>query len=173
MEKKEIKISLSSFFLIFALITIIVIAICLFFWNFYRRKDVGKKFFEDSEKPYNKKAPEMYYHKQRMYRLCYGFFIGVHYLLVVMSVSLTSVTIYMVMDEKLELHIRIIVSVMAAITTTLQTILRFDKVGEGYICAMRILEQAILEYEQVESNGLEVLLKANIEAEQIIHNMNQ
>ena len=155
------------------LITVIVIAICLFFWNFYRRKDVGKKFFEDSEKPYNKKAPEMYYHKQRMYRLCYGFFIGVHYLLVVMSVSLTSVTIYMVMDEKLELHIRIIVSVMAAITTTLQTILRFDKVGEGYICAMRILEQAILEYEQVESNGLEVLLKANIEAEQLIHNMNQ
>lgn len=155
------------------LITIIVIAICLFFWNFYRRKDVGKKFFEDSEKPYNKKAPEMYYHKQRMYRLCYGFFIGVHYLLVVMSVSLTSVTIYMVMDEKLALLIRIIVSVMAAITTTLQTILRFDKVGEGYICAMRILEQAILEYEQVESNGLEVLLKANIEAEQIIHNMNQ
>lgn len=155
------------------LITVIVISICLFFWNFYRRKDVGKKFFEDSEKPYNKKAPEMYYHKQRMYRLCYGFFIGVHYLLVVMSVSLTSVTIYMVMDEKLELHIRIIVSVMAAITTTLQTILRFDKVGEGYICAMRILEQAILEYEQVESNGLEVLLKANIKAEQIIHNMNQ
>ena len=155
------------------LITIIVIAICLFFWNFYRRKDVGKKFFEDSEKPYNKKAPEMYYHKQRMYRLCYGFFIGVHYLLVVMSVSLTSVTIYMVMDEELALLIRIIVSVMAAITTTLQTILRFDKVGEGYICAMRILEQAILEYEQVESNGLEVLLKANIEAEQIIHNMNQ
>ena len=151
----------------------IVISICLFFLHFYHQKDLGKKFFENNEKPFNKKAPEMYYHKQRMFRLCYGFFIGVHYLLVVMSVSLTSVTIYMVMDEKLELHIRIIVSVMAAITTTLQTILRFDKVGEGYICAMRIIEQAILEYEEIKENDLKVLLQANIEAEKVIHNMHQ
>lgn len=79
----------------------------------------------------------------------------------------------MVMDEKLALYIRMIVSVMAAITTTLQTILRFDKVSEGYICAMRIIEQAILEYEEVEDNTLEVLLQANKEAEQVIHNMYQ
>ena len=156
-----------------ALIVVIIVAICIFFWHFYKEKEVGKKFFEDSEKPYGKKAPEMYYHKQRMYRLSYGFFIGVHYLLVVMSVILTTVTIYMVMDEKLALYIRMIVSVMAAITTTLQTILRFDKVSEGYICAMRIIEQAILEYEEVEDNTLEVLLQANKEAEQVIHNMYQ
>lgn len=111
---------------------------------------MGKKFFEESEKPYKKKAPEMYYHKQRMFRICYGFFIGVHYFLVVASISFTTITIYMVMDEDLSLFIRIFVSVMATITTTLQTILRFDKVGEGYICAMRIIEQAILEYEDIE-----------------------
>ncbi len=127
-------------------VTLVVIGILLFFTHFYHNKDVGKKFFEDSEKPFNKKAPEMYYHKQRMYRLCYGFFIGIHYLLVVMSVSFSSITIYMVMDEKFNLSIRIFISVMATITTTLQTILRFDKVAEGYICAMRTLDQAILEY---------------------------
>lgn len=132
-----------------------------------------EKNFEDSEKPFNKKAPEMYYHKQRMYRLCYGFFIGIHYLLVVMSVSFSSITIYMVMDEKLNLSIRIFISVMATITTTLQTILRFDKVAEGYICAMRILEQAILEYENIELTTLDVLLQANIKAEEVIHNMYQ
>lgn len=154
-----------------AFVTGIVIGILLFFTHFYHKKDLGKKFFEDSEKPYNKKAPAMYYHKQRMFRLCYGFFIGVHYLLVVMSISFTSVTIYMVMDEQLDLYIRIFISVMAAITTTLQTILRFDKVGEGYICGMRIIEQAILEYEDKENSTLEVLLEANIKAEEIIHNM--
>ena len=104
----------------------IVISICLFFLHFYHQKDLGKKFFENSEKPFNKKAPEMYYHKQRMFRLCYGFFIGVHYFLVVSSISFTSITIYMVMDNNLDLFIRISISVMAAITTTLQTVLQFD-----------------------------------------------
>lgn len=154
-------------------VTLVVIGILLFFTHFYHNKDVGKKFFEDSEKPFNKKAPEMYYHKQRMYRLCYGFFIGIHYLLVVMSVSFSSITIYMVMDEKLNLSIRIFISVMATITTTLQTILRFDKVAEGYICAMRTLEQAILEYENIELTTLDVLLQVNIKAEEVIHNMYQ
>lgn len=154
-----------------AFVTGFVIGIILFFTHFYHKKDLGKKFFEDSEKPYNKKAPEMYYHKQRMFRLCYGFFIGIHYLLVVMSISFTCITIYMVMDTELNLYIRIFISVMASITTTLQTILRFDKVGEGYICAMRIIEQAILEYEDKKSATLEVLLQANIKAEEIIHNM--
>lgn len=154
-------------------VTLVVIGILLFFTHFYHNKDVGKNFFEDSEKPFNKKAPEMYYHKQRMYRLCYGFFIGIHYLLVVMSVSFSSITIYMVMDEKLNLSIRIFISVMATITTTLQTILRFDKVAEGYICAMRTLEQAILEYENIELTTLDVLLQANIKAEEVIHNMYQ
>lgn len=154
-------------------VTLVVIGILLFFTHFYHNKDVGKKFFEDSEKPFNKKASEMYYHKQRMYRLCYGFFIGIHYLLVVMSVSFSSITIYMVMDEKLNLSIRIFISVMATITTTLQTILRFDKVAEGYICAMRTLEQAILEYENIELTTLDVLLQANIKAEEVIHNMYQ
>lgn len=154
-------------------ITIIVISVLLFFTHFYHNKDLGKKFFEDSEKPFNKKAPDIYYHKQRIYRLCYGFFIGIHYVLVVMSVSFSTVTIYMVMDEKLNLSIRIIVSVMATVTTTLQTILRFDKVGEGYICAMRVLEQAILEYENKDSTTLEILLEANIKAEEMIHNMHQ
>lgn len=154
-------------------VTLVVIGILLFFTHFYHNKDVGKKFFEDSEKTFNKKAPEMYYHKQRMYRLCYGFFIGIHYLLVVMSVSFSSITIYMVMDEKLNLSIRIFISVMATITTTLQTILRFDKVAEGYICAMRTLEQAILEYENIELTTLDVLLQANIKAEEVIHNMYQ
>lgn len=154
-------------------VTLVVIGILLFFTHFYHNKDVGKKFFEDSEKPFNKKAPEMYYHKQRMYRLCYGFFIGIHYLLVVMSVSFSSITIYMVMDEKFNLSIRIFISVMATITTTLQTILRFDKVAEGYICAMRTLDQAILKYENIELTTLDVSLQANIKAEEVIHNMYQ
>lgn len=38
---------------------------------------------------------------------------------------------------------------------------------------MWIIEQAILEYEEVESNGLDILLQVNIEAERVIHNMYQ
>lgn len=33
----------------------IVIGILIFFTHFYHNKDLGKKFFEDSEKPYDKK----------------------------------------------------------------------------------------------------------------------
>lgn len=160
-------------FIVVSFIVGIIIGILLVFTHFYRKKDLGKKFFEDSEKPFNKKAPEMYYHKQRMFRFCYGFFMGIYYFLVIMSVSFTIITIYMIMDDKLNLYIRIFISVMAAITTTLQTILRFDKVGEGYICAMRIIEQAILEYENRERESLEILLQANIEAEEVIHNKYQ
>lgn len=38
---------------------------------------------------------------------------------------------------------------------------------------MRIIEQAILEYEHKESESLEILLQANIKAEEVIHNMHQ
>ena len=38
---------------------------------------------------------------------------------------------------------------------------------------MRILEQAILEYEEQESAELDVLLQANQKSEEIIHNMFQ
>lgn len=137
----------------------------------YRKRDIGKKFFENSEKPYGKIAPSIYYYKQRIFRFAYGFFIVIHYILMLMSVSFTSLTIYMVMDRKISLYIRIFISVMAAITTTLQITLRFEKIAEGYIRAMRILEQAILEYEHREETQLDILLIANKKAEKIIHNM--
>jgi hypothetical protein len=38
---------------------------------------------------------------------------------------------------------------------------------------MRVLEQAILEYEERPDTSLEILLQANIKAEEIIHNMFQ
>lgn len=50
----------------------IILGAFLIFMRFYHDKDCGKKFFEDSEKPFNKKAPEMYYHKQRMFRMGQG-----------------------------------------------------------------------------------------------------
>jgi heme/copper-type cytochrome/quinol oxidase subunit 4 len=143
------------------------------FWHFYKNRNIGKKFFVENEKPYDKVAPSMYYDKQMMYRKSYGFFIGVHYILVVMSVSLTVITIYMVMDTQLNNGLRLIISVLAAVSTNLQIVLRFDKVAEGYICAMRVLEQAILEYEERKDASLEILLQANIKAEEIIHNMFQ
>mgnify|MGYP000129784902 CR=1 FL=1 len=154
-------------------IILIILCIIKFFLYFYKRRNIGKDFFKESEKPFGKKAPEMYYDKQMMFRKCYGFFIGVHYLLVVMSISLTTITIYMVMDTKLELISRMVVSVLAAVSTNLQIVLRFDKVAEGYICAMRILEQAILEYEEQEPAELDILLQANQRSEEIIHNMFQ
>ena len=155
------------------IIVLIIILIIRFFWYFYKRRNIGKDFFKESEKPFGKKAPEMYYDKQMMFRKCYGFFIGVHYLLIVMSISLTTITIYMVMDSDLDIVPRLIVSVLAAVSTNLQIVLRFDKVAEGYICAMRVLEQAILEYEQEESLGLDILLQANKKSEEIIHNLFQ
>lgn len=158
-----------SCFIIFSIIAFI----CKVFWYFYTRRNIGKDFFKKNEKPFGKIAPDMYYEKQMMFRKCYGFFIGVHYILLVMSVSLTTITIYMVMDTELNNTVRLVVSVLAAVSTTLQVVLRFDKVAEGYICAMRILEQAILEFEEIESAKLETLLEANIRAEQVIHNMHQ
>ncbi|MGN0405345.1 MAG: hypothetical protein ACI4F1_08995 [Bariatricus sp.] len=159
-------IILSCFIIIF-----IIIIIIKAFWYFYKRRNIGKDFFAESEKPFGKKAPEMYYDKQMMFRKCYGFFIGVHYLLVIMSISLTTITIYMVIDTELNNIARLTVSVLAAISTNLQIVLRFDKVAEGYISAMRVLEQAILEYEERQNESLEILLQANMRAEEIIHNM--
>lgn len=155
------------------IILAIIIFVIRFFWYFYKRRNIGKDFFVESEKPFKKKAPEMYYDKQMMFRKCYGFFIGIHYILVVMSISLTTITIYMVMDTNLNNIARLTVSVLAAVSTNLQIVLRFDKVAEGYICAMRILEQAILEYEEREEETLDVLLSANIRAEETIHNLHQ
>ena len=63
------------------------------------------------------------------------------------------------MDDDLDLFIQISISIMVAITTTLQTVLRFDKVGEGYICANRIIEQVILEYEERRDTDLDVLYR--------------
>jgi hypothetical protein len=68
----------------------------------------------------------------------------------------------MVMDTELNSILRLIISVLAAVSTNLQIVLRFDKVAEGYICAMRVLEQAILEYEERQDTSLEILLQANI-----------
>jgi hypothetical protein len=147
--------------------------IIISFLSFYNNRNIGKKFFVDNEKPLNRLAPSMYYDKQMMYRKCYGFFIGVHYILVLMSTTLTVITIYMVMDTALNNMLRLVVSVLAAVSTNLQIVLRFDKVAEGYICAMRVLEQAILEYEERPDTSLEILLQANIKAEEIIHNMFQ
>lgn len=156
--------------------TIIFLLILIFiggkiFFKVYKNKDIGKKFFQESEKPFQKSAPNIYYDKQMLFRKYYGFFIGVHYVLVVLSISLTTITIYMVSDENLNFNLRMIVSVLAAISTTFQVILRFDKVAEGYIRAVRIMEQAILEYEQCEDADFDVLLEANRRAEEIIHNM--
>jgi heme/copper-type cytochrome/quinol oxidase subunit 4 len=151
----------------------IIVFVIIVFLRFYNNRNIGKKFFVDNEKPLNRVAPSMYYDKQMMYRKSYGFFIGVHYILVVMSISLTVITIYMVMDTELNRRLRLIVSVLAAVSTNLQIVLRFDKVAEGYICAMRVLEQAILEYEEKQGTSLDILLQANIKAEEIIHNMFQ
>ncbi len=147
--------------------------IIFLFCYFSKNKTIGKKFFKDNDKPFNKIAPQFYYDKQQMYRKYYGFLIGIHYFLLFSSISLTTITIYMVMDTNINETTRIAVSVLAAISTTLQSILKFDKLGEAYISAMRVIEQAILEYEEVENAQLEILLSANIKAEEIIHNIFQ
>ena len=74
-------------------------------------------------------------------------------------------------DGNLNFNLRMIVSFLAAMATIFQVILRFDKVAEGYIRAVRIMEQAILEYEQCEDADFDVLLEANRRAEEVIHNM--
>lgn len=55
-------------------IILIILCIIKFFLYFYKRRNIGKDFFKESEKPFGKKAPEMYYDKQMMFRKCYGFF---------------------------------------------------------------------------------------------------
>ena len=50
------KVKQCGSFLFGVLVVGIVISICLFFLHFYHQKDLGKKFFENSEKPFNKKS---------------------------------------------------------------------------------------------------------------------
>ncbi len=142
------------------------------FLVFWKQKGVGNDFIRYSEKPAKKVAPKVYYHKQVLYRKYYGIFIGVHIYLTLSSVILTLITVYMIMDDSLEQNTRIAVSVLAAITSVLQLTLQLGKKSEGYVLAVRILEQAILEYEQEEAD-LKKLLEANIEAEKVIHNFVQ
>ncbi|MBQ3509760.1 MAG: hypothetical protein IJA90_07085 [Peptococcaceae bacterium] len=148
-------------------IAVIVLAV---FGASYKNKELGNAFMKKSEKPFKRTAPSIYYDKQMIFRKCYGFFIGVHTLLVILSTVLTIITIYMVMDTQLALNIRITVGVLAAASANLQISLRYDKVAEAYIQAMRILEQAILEYEQTENASYQILLDANRRAEEVIQN---
>jgi len=151
------------------IVVAVIITIISLFIHLYKDKGKGIKFLKDCESRSGIEVPDVYYHKQRMYRYCYGFFIGVHYLLIVMSVTFSSITIWMVTDENKS--IALVVSVIAAISTTLQTVLRFDKIAEGYICAVRIMEQAILEFKHGKFPEYRELLEANKRAEEVIHNL--
>ncbi len=149
---------------------LIIVVILLVFRRFYNDKNVGRKFLFESKKPFNKIAPAIYYDKQMLFRKYYGLLILIHYFFTVMSVFLTTLTIYMVMDSELDDTLRLVVTVLAAVCTNLQMILQFDKMAEAYIVAIRILEDAIIRYEQIEETSLEVLIEANKKAEDVIHN---
>lgn len=155
------------------LLIIIVGAIIYLFYRVNKDKSIGKDFMIKNSEHHPRSAPPFYFDKQQMFRKYYGFLIGIHYFLLISSISLTTLTIYMVIDTKLNDTVRVTISVLAAITTTLHTILNFEKMGSAYISAMRVIEQAILEYESAKDDDLDILLKANIKAEEIIHNIFQ
>ena len=129
-------------------------------------KNVGKKFLKDSEK--EQKAPEFYYDKQKFLRTYYVVCMVIDYILLIISIVCSTIVIYMIMDITINLELKITISVLAAVSTTLRAIIKPDRIGHIYMKATRILENAIIEYEQGDKK--KSLIEANKEAEALIEN---
>lgn len=135
----------------------------------FKNEKIGYEFLYNSEKIHNRTAPKLYYDKQRLYRFYYGFFIGLHYFFVIASVVFSALTITMVMDIKgVPQTVKLIISSLATITNTFQVILRFDKIAIRKLYAVRILEQAIIDFEYNDDEDYSILVEANKKAEETI-----
>lgn len=110
-----------------------------------------------------------YIRKHTTFRLLFLVYSITHHLLNIISVVSAMVSIYMVLDSSSD-NIRAIILLVSAVSTNHIFGLRLDRTAAGYVEAMRILENEILNYLQCETKGLSKLQKANDEAEQYIAN---
>lgn len=124
--------------------------------------------------------------KHTIFRFFALFYAVIHYVLNVISVATSFITVYMVMIEgDTLLNMRIFFLLTSAISTNLLIGFRLDKISGAYAQAMRILEEAILkccdggkddklpengqsEDKQPENNLYKMLYEANSKAEQYL-----
>lgn len=64
--------------------------------------------------------------------------------------------------------VKLVISSLATITNTFQVILRFDKMAIRKLYAVRILEQAIIDFEYKDDEDYSILVEANKKAEETI-----
>ena len=148
---------------LFVGILFVTFIIAIIFFRAFKNKEHGKVLLKDSEK--TQKAPEFFYSKQRLFRYYYTLFQGIDFLLIVFMTVFSIITIYMVIDNNPDINIRIFCSAASAISAMLKATIRPDKIAQGYIIGVRILENAIIKYELCDNADLCFLISANQEAE--------
>lgn len=118
-----------------------------------------------------KDEAELYFYikKHTIFRLCFLAYSITHYLLNIISIIFSMVTIYMVLDKSIDSNLQAVFLLVAAISTNLSISLRLDCIAEGYAQAMRIMEYAILNYIR-KGASLYSLCEANKKAEECIGN---
>ena len=151
--------------LLIAIILAILISIVLYIKN---EKDIG--YFKGIASDNLLKGEMLFYIKKHtIFRLFFILYSVTHYVLNIISVIFSMVSIYMFLDDDLDPSVQAIFLLIAAISSNLSIGLRFDRIAEGYIQAMRIMENAILNYAiDQKSSGLQSLREANDKAEQYI-----
>ena len=160
--------SISVVFMILVVLTGLIILIgAILGITAYKCKN---KYFPESGVEDRLNKINFYINKHTIFRRFAMLYSIVHYLLQIISIVTTLITIYMVVDTSDKLKIQIIFLLLSAVFSSLGIILRFDKVGGCYAQAMRVLETAILTYLAGEDDSLLPLVDANKEAEEIIEN---
>lgn len=104
--------------------------------------------------------------KHDIFRRCALLYIGLHYLISILAVIFTLMTVYMILDKSINIYWQVLFLLMAAILSTLSCTLNLSDLAKVYFQAMRIMETAILQYR--ETNDVNALIEANKEAEAFI-----
>ena len=152
---------------VIAVISIAIVASAIALYNFMPRTG----YFENIADPAILKGPLSFYIKKHLiFRLFFLMYSVGHHFLNVIAVTSSMIAIYMVLDDSVSSQWQSICLLISAISTSFIFGFRFDRVADGYVHGMRIMEKAILSYVSDPSIGLQPLCDANNEAEQYICN---
>ena len=149
---------------------ILVIAITLPVWFLFVGFFINYKSSqsEDNYFGFGQYDPKLkfFLKKHDIFRRVALLYIGLHYLISILAVIFTLMTVYMILDKSIGIYWQVLFLLMAAILSALSCTLNLDDLAKVYFQAMRILETAILQYR--ETNEVNTLIEANKEAETFI-----
>ena len=144
---------------LFIAITLPFLFLLVSYWVFRQSKKSNYFDFEDEN-------AKFFVKKHEIFRFFAMILLGLHYLLSILAVIFTLVTVYMVLDQCMNNNWKIFFLLMAAILSTLSSTIKLDQLAKTYFSAMRTIETAILQYK--ENQDVNIMIEGNKNAEAII-----